>query len=132
MLRDLVVNLVDNALRATPRDGQVNVRVANDGEHCVLRVEDTGPGIPASQRELVFERFYRLRSDDSEGSGLGLAIVKEIVAAHGGTISLSDRSEGSGLVVEVRLPGAGGPAASGADVAEGRRPPFEETVLHPG
>ncbi|MDB5026768.1 MAG: integral rane sensor signal transduction histidine kinase [Candidatus Eremiobacteraeota bacterium] len=132
MLRDLIVNVVDNALRATPQDGHVTVSVTDDGEYSLFRVEDTGPGIPVAHRELVFERFYRLRSDDSEGSGLGLAIVKEIVAAHGGTISLSDRADGPGLVVEVRLPGAVDRAGSGPDVAEGRRPPLEEPVLHPG
>lgn len=131
MLRDLVVNLVDNALRATLPGGHVTVSVCDDGAAAVLRVEDTGPGIPAAQRGLVFERFYRLRSDDSEGSGLGLAIVKEIVAAHGGTISLSDRRDGPGLAVEVRFPMRGAEPRLGADLAEGRRAPLEEPVFHP-
>jgi two-component system sensor histidine kinase TctE len=131
MLRDLVVNLVDNAVRATPAGSSVTVAVMNDDECCVLRVEDTGPGIPPEERALVFERFYRGQADMWEGSGLGLAIVKEIVAAHGGTISLQDRSGACGLVVEVRFPRSDEPAPSGSDVAEGRRAPFQEPILHP-
>jgi len=123
-LRDLVLNLIDNAIRYTQPGGRVTVKVARDGDECVLRVEDTGPGIPASQRALVFERFYRIPGSDSDGSGLGLAIVREILAAHGGTIALLDRGEHGGLVVEVRLP-------SSPDVAEGRRPPLQEVALGP-
>jgi two-component system sensor histidine kinase TctE len=96
-----------------------------------LRVEDTGPGIPAAQRALVFERFYRIPGGDTEGSGLGLAIVKEIVDAHRGTIVLRDRSDGPGLVIEVRLPVAVESSPSAADVGEGGRPPLEEPVLGP-
>ena len=129
MLRDLVVNLVDNAMRYTPAGGHVTVTVARDAGACILRVEDTGPGIPPEQRSLVFERFYRVAGGESEGSGLGLAIVKEIVDAHDGTVVLRGRSDGSGLIVEVRLPAAATP--SGADVAEGGRPPFEQPVLGP-
>ena len=132
MLRDLVVNLVDNAVRATPPGSSVTVAVLNDDDCCVLRVEDTGPGIPPEERTLVFERFYRRHADAWEGSGLGLAIVNEIVAAHGGTISLHDRSSGCGLVAEVRFPRGGEPPPSGTDVAEGRRAPFQEPILDPG
>ncbi|MBV8750425.1 MAG: sensor histidine kinase [Candidatus Eremiobacteraeota bacterium] len=129
MLRDLIVNLVDNAVRYTPPGGQVTVTVDRDPDACVLRVEDTGPGIPAAQRALVFERFYRVPGGDSEGSGLGLAIVKEIVDAHGAAIDLRER-EGGGLVVAVRFPVAEEPL-SGAGVAEAGRTPREEPVLGP-
>lgn len=131
MLRDLIVNLVDNAVNYTPSGGQVTVTVARDADACVLRVEDTGPGIPEAQRQLVFERFYRIPGSEVEGSGLGLAIVKEIVDAHLGTIALRARAEGRGLVVEVRFPPAEDDSPSGADVAESGRPPFEEPVLSP-
>jgi two-component system, OmpR family, sensor histidine kinase TctE len=130
-LRDLIVNLVDNAVRYTPPGGQVNVTVVREPDACLLRVEDTGPGIPEAQRALVFERFYRISGSDTEGSGLGLAIVKEIVDAHGATITLGDRSEGHGLVVEVRWHVAAEDATLRADVAEGGRTPLEEPVFGP-
>jgi two-component system sensor histidine kinase TctE len=103
MVRELMLNLVDNALRYAPAAGIVTVALSQDGNWCVLRVEDNGPGIPAVERALVFERFYRILGRGPEGSGLGLAIVKEIVESSGGTITLTDPRVGSGLVVEVRL-----------------------------
>jgi len=124
MLRDLIVNVVDNAIRATPPGGLVTVGVDGDDATVRLRVEDTGPGIAAAQRERVFERFYRVRADDSEGSGLGLAIVREIVLAHGGSITLHDRASGPGLVLEVRLPRARTTGPLSPDVAEGWRAPL--------
>ena len=127
LLRDLIVNLVDNAVRYTPRGGHVTVGAGRDGDACVLRVEDTGPGIPAEQRALVFERFYRVPGNEADGSGLGLAIVKEIADAHGATVTLHDRP-GGGLIVDVRWPAA---ERSGADVAEGGRAPLQEPVLGP-
>lgn len=108
MLREMLVNLVDNALRYTPPGGSVTVALDQDGDAAVLRVQDTGPGIPAAEREQVFERFYRRQENatpehPTEGSGLGLAIVKEVVDAAGGAITLRDPPTGTGLVVEVRL-----------------------------
>jgi two-component system sensor histidine kinase TctE len=104
MLRELVLNVVDNALRYVPPGGVVTVTVGYETDRCVLRVEDDGPGIPARERALVFERFYRVLGNGAEGSGLGLAIVKEIVESSGGTIALCDPHRGTGLVVDVRLP----------------------------
>lgn len=111
LLRELVVNLVENALRHGPSGGAVRVTLDRRGAQALLIVEDEGPGIPEAERERVFERFHRLAPATVEGTGLGLAIVREIVAAHGGTISLSDRSGGPGLRVLVELPVAdlGGP-----------------------
>ncbi len=126
LLRDLIVNVVDNAVRYTPAGGTVTVSAQREDDgSAVLRVEDTGPGIPAAQRALVFERFYRVPGNEADGSGLGLAIVKEIADAHHATVTLAAGAEG-GLVVEVRwLPAS----ASGADVGEGGRAPLEEPVL---
>jgi two-component system sensor histidine kinase TctE len=103
MLRELVLNVVDNALRYVPPAGIVTVAIEQDAQTCVLRVEDNGPGIPVRERPLVFERFYRVLGSNTDGSGLGLAIVKEIVESNGGTVSLTNPASGSGLVVEVRL-----------------------------
>ena len=104
LLRDLVDNLIDNAVRYTPPGGTVTVRClrAPDGAG-MLAVEDSGPGIALHQRAQVFQRFMRL-DDAIPGSGLGLAIVRDIAQAHGARIDLADGADGTGLVVTVRFP----------------------------
>ncbi|WP_151445471.1 sensor histidine kinase [Lacisediminimonas profundi] len=84
MLRELLNNLVDNALRYTPAGGSVTIRVRvdEDAGRAFLEVEDTGPGIPPAERSHIFERFYRILGSQTEGSGLGLAIVREIAQQH--------------------------------------------------
>jgi two-component system sensor histidine kinase TctE len=103
MVREVILNLVDNALRYVPAGGVATVALSQDADMRLLRAEDNGPGIPAAERGLVFERFYRILGSRAEGSGRGLAIVKEIVDSSGGTITLGDPKFGSGLVVDVRL-----------------------------
>ncbi|CAH0240971.1 Sensor protein QseC [Massilia sp. Bi118] len=88
MLRELLSNLIDNALRYTPAGGSVTVRVRSDGELALLEVEDTGPGIAPGERPRVFERFYRILGSSASGSGLGLAIVREIAQQHGAEIEI--------------------------------------------
>lgn len=90
MLRELLSNLIDNALRYTPTGGSVTVRVRTDegGGLAILEVEDTGPGIPATERSHVFERFYRILGSNVSGSGLGLAIVREIAQQHGAEVDI--------------------------------------------
>lgn len=90
MLRELLSNLIDNALRYTPEGGSVTVRVRADvvEELAILEVEDTGPGIPLSERSHVFERFYRILGSNVEGSGLGLSIVREIAQQHGASVDI--------------------------------------------
>ncbi len=88
MLRELLSNLIDNALRYTPQGGSVTVRMRRDGEHALLEVEDTGPGIAPGERAHVFERFYRILGSNVQGSGLGLAIVREIAQQHGAEIDI--------------------------------------------
>jgi two-component system sensor histidine kinase TctE len=101
MLHELVANLVDNAIRYTPPGGMVTAAVLGSASGVTLRVEDNGPGIPADQRERVFERFYRLHDDGPGGSGLGLPIVREIAAASRADVRLSDPPSGNGLIVSV-------------------------------
>ena len=79
----LVRNLADNALRYSPPGARVELRVVHDGGGALLQVDDAGPGIPAEDRERVFDRFYRRASGDETGSGLGLAIVRSIAERHG-------------------------------------------------
>jgi two-component system sensor histidine kinase TctE len=92
LVRELVRNLVDNALQYTPAGGTVTARVTPDpfGQVVVLQVEDTGPGIAPAERELVFQPFYRALGTNVDGSGLGLAIVHEIANAHGAEITVAD------------------------------------------
>jgi two-component system sensor histidine kinase TctE len=103
-LRDLVDNLVDNAVRYTPPGGTVTVRCHQEAAGSVFAVEDSGPGIPPAKRALVFNRFVRL-DDKTPGSGLGLAIVRDIALAHRARITLADMPGGAGMRVEVRFPG---------------------------
>lgn len=90
MLRELLNNLIDNALRYTPAAGSVTVRVRADveDEYAFLEIEDTGPGIAPAEHAHVFERFYRILGSDAEGSGLGLAIVREIAQQHGADLDI--------------------------------------------
>ncbi len=90
LLRELANNLIDNALRYTPRGGTVTVRVVAAGRRVLLEVEDSGPGIAEAERGLVFERFYRVLGTGVDGSGLGLPIVREIATQHGATIEVDD------------------------------------------
>lgn len=103
MLREMIVNLVDNALRYSKDRGSVTVTLAAVDGEAALTVADDGPGIPVDERDHVFERFYRIAGSTEEGSGLGLAIVREVVENAGGRVTLGDGAAG-GLVVEVRLP----------------------------
>jgi signal transduction histidine kinase len=100
----LLSNLIDNALRYTPRGGRIDVAVDRDDDHATLTVADTGPGSAPEARERVFDRFYRGENGEETGSGLGLSIVKRIADAHQASISLDAPEHGSGLVVRVRFP----------------------------
>jgi two-component system sensor histidine kinase TctE len=92
LLRELIRNLVDNALQYTPPGGTATVRVIDDpfGQVVVLQVEDSGPGIAPAEREKVFQPFYRSLGTDVDGSGLGLAIVREIAQQHRAEVTLED------------------------------------------
>lgn len=103
MIREAMVNLVDNALRYTPQGGSVVVSVRVETGSGVFCVEDSGPGIPPEEREKVLERFYRVPGTEGDGSGIGLSIVREVVDGAGGTLTFS-RACAGGLKVEMRLP----------------------------
>ena len=99
LLKEMVRNLIDNALNYTPssetQPGVVTARVCGDAQTgWRLEVEDSGPGIAASERERVFEPFYRALGNEADGSGLGLAIVREIAVKHHAQVSISDTHEG--------------------------------------
>lgn len=124
LLKEMIRNLLDNAVAYTPSSAQqpgvVTARVLSDpfGSALVLQVEDTGPGIPAAERELVFQPFYRVLGTNVDGSGLGLPIVLEIARQHGAAIEIEDARAGHsppGTRVTVRF---GADAADAADAAE--------------
>ena len=102
LLRDLIDNLIDNAVRYTPAGGTVTVRCHRDGAYGVLEVEDSGPGIAAALRDKVFQRYVRL-DDKSAGNGLGLAIVRDVAQAHGAQVTLGEGAGGRGQLVTVRF-----------------------------
>lgn len=104
LLREMLNNLLDNAIRYTKPGGQVTVQIRQETGGTVLSVEDSGPGIPESERERVFERFYRVLGTGVDGCGLGLAIVREIAERHGAEVSLGQRAGGSGTVVRIIFP----------------------------
>ena len=100
----LIRNIVDNAIRYTPPNGEVTVTILEAGSNIILRVADTGTGIPLELRERVFERFYRILGTKASGSGLGLAIVHQISTLHHATITLTTPTNGIGLQFDVAFP----------------------------
>lgn len=88
LLREMINNLLDNALRYTPEEGRVTARVAPQGDFVLLEIEDSGIGISEDEAHKVFDRFYRVEGTGVEGSGLGLAIVREIAELHRAAASL--------------------------------------------
>lgn len=108
-IKQVIVNLVDNAINYTPAGGKVNVRAFAENSHAVFEVADTGVGIPEASIARVFERFYRVdkaRSRDVGGAGLGLSIVRSICQAHGAEIKVQS-APGKGSCFQVFLPRAG-------------------------
>jgi two-component system OmpR family sensor kinase len=110
-LRVMFNNLIDNATKYTPGGGRVDVCLGVENGSPIVEIADNGPGIPAEERERVFDRFYRVGvtanrvRTDVAGSGLGLAIVRRIAAQHGATVSLAESKSG-GLLVSIQFKGA--------------------------
>jgi two-component system, OmpR family, sensor kinase len=102
ILRMILKNALDNAVRYTPPTGEVTLRLAREDGDAVIQVVDTGPGIPAEQRERVFDPFYRLPGSAGDGSGLGLAIAREAALRLGGSVALDAGAGGVGLVFSYR------------------------------
>jgi len=110
-LRELINNLLDNAIRYSRNGGKVTVRVLGEPTPRVA-ISDDGPTIPHAERERIFERFHRLLGDHASGSGLGLAIVREIATLHDATITLDDDADGVGNRFTVAFPAAPSLASS--------------------
>jgi len=104
LMRDLLDNLLENAIRYTPEGGRITLRTLIDGDSSMMIVEDNGPGITPAEREHVFQRFYRVPGAAGDGSGLGLSIVLEIVNAHSGRVEIGEGPYGEGTRVTVGFP----------------------------
>ena len=107
-LKQVIVNLLDNAIKYTPEGGEIELAVWSGNGTAFIEIKDTGPGIPEAAVPHVFERFYRadeVHSRDIEGAGLGLAIVQSIASAHGGSVSVTNAPD-RGCRVTVTLPRA--------------------------
>lgn len=115
-LHEMCINLIENAILYTQQGGKVTVRLENTDSD-VLIVEDNGPGIPESERERVFERFYRPLGNGVDGSGLGLAIVREIADAHGAVVTLSSGPNSVGTMFSIKFPGVGATLTPAAGTA---------------
>lgn len=114
-IRQVVTNLLSNALKFTPSGGTVRVELRRKGAEAVVRVRDRGPGIPPDELPHVFDRFFRGRGARARGSGIGLTVARELVLAHGGEIVV-ESEPGRGTTFTVRLPLA--PAAPGSGVGD--------------
>lgn len=105
MIKDLLFNIIDNAIKYNKPNGKVDISLKKDNNLCIIKVKDTGIGIPEEEQDKIFERFYMVdksRSKKLGGSGLGLSIVKHIVKYHNGKVSLSSKlNEGTEIVVEI-------------------------------
>jgi two-component system phosphate regulon sensor histidine kinase PhoR len=101
-LEQVLVNILDNAIKYTPENGKILINWVKDGKWVALKVTDNGPGIPHEHHARLFERFYRVdkaRSREQGGTGLGLAIVKHIMQGHGGTVAVeSELGKGSTFI----------------------------------
>lgn len=106
LMAQVMFNLLDNARKFAPEGSAITVTARRAGPQVVVEVADQGPGIPAAERGLVFDKFYRIRGGDRQvaGTGLGLAICKGFVEAHGGTIEIGDGPDGRGAAIRVSLP----------------------------
>ena len=124
-LNQILYNLIDNAMKYTPDGGRIRVSLTEEGDTLVWRVQDNGIGIPAADREHIFERFYRVdkaRSRETGGTGLGLSIVKQMVGMHGGTIQVESKP-GEGSLFTVIFPRTGGMTPAGKLGGDGENRP---------
>ena len=105
-LHQVITNLLTNALKFTPADGRVTVSTGSNGTEAVLRVTDTGAGIPADDLPRIFDRFFRgQQAAQISGSGIGLAVAAELVQAHGGRLTAASEL-GRGTQMTLSLPSA--------------------------
>jgi two-component system sensor histidine kinase KdpD len=106
LIEHVLVNLIENAAKYSPPQTTIRVRARRDGQSIAVEVADEGIGVPAGERERIFDKFYRVQRGDRQGAGtgLGLSICKGIVEAHGGHIAATSPVQGQGAVFTVTFP----------------------------
>ncbi len=106
LIEQVLVNILDNAVKHSPAGGRIVIEAAREGDEVSVRVSDQGPGIPPAARESVFDMFYRVRTGDQQaaGTGLGLSICRGLIAAHGGRIEALEGPGGRGTTIAFQLP----------------------------
>lgn len=105
LLEQVLVNLLENAARYSPNGSSIGIRARHEQGELVIEVSDEGPGIPESDREKVFDPFYRVSKQDTKsGTGLGLSICRGIIRAHGGEVEADSAADGKGALFRLRLP----------------------------
>ncbi|HPQ96562.1 MAG: HAMP domain-containing histidine kinase [Thiothrix sp.] len=136
LLAQVITNLLDNAVKYTPSGGAIRLEARRDGSNLLVRVADTGIGIPPDKRERVFERFVRLdNARSSPGNGLGLSLVKAVADMHGGSIALGDNQPGLVVSMSFPLPAAGMVSMPGPDdtpARSGTGTPWPGEPVQPG
>ncbi|MBC7756766.1 MAG: sensor histidine kinase N-terminal domain-containing protein [Bdellovibrio sp.] len=105
LLRELINNLIDNAIRYTPLGGRITVGIRQENKAIIFEVQDDGIGLESENQALIFERFYRVLGTQQDGCGLGLTIVQEIAERHGATVSVMSNGPGKGSLFIVRFNG---------------------------
>ena len=121
-LKQVIVNLLDNAIKYSPKGAEITLSTRAAEGQAVLEVADRGPGIPEEALPQIFDRFFRadsVRTHSINGAGLGLSIVRSICLAHGGSVEAANRRRG-GCRITVRVPLAAGPATPAAGRSHGR------------
>jgi two-component system sensor histidine kinase TctE len=108
-IKQLIGNLLDNALLYTQEEGKVAVSITSDSNKIILSIKDNGPGIPNAEREKIFERFYRIDGSTGIGSGLGLAIVREVARNHDAQIIIENNDNSNGTVIKIAFPNSENP-----------------------
>ncbi|MBK8780937.1 MAG: GHKL domain-containing protein [Anaerolineales bacterium] len=106
-IRQVIFNLLSNALRHTPEGGKISIKTLSDGKEITVLIEDTGDGLSPDEAASVFNRFYRAdksRSRETGGTGLGLSIVKAIIEAHGGRVKAQSDGKGLGSTFSFSIP----------------------------
>jgi heavy metal sensor kinase len=103
VLRQAVINLVDNAIKFSPLEGDIRIRIAETAKDAVIEVRDAGPGIPDELRVRIFDRFFRGGDEGAGGTGLGLSIARGAVEANGGKLTL-EPAEGTGSIFRITMP----------------------------
>ncbi|MCH5218639.1 MAG: response regulator [Muribaculaceae bacterium] len=126
----ILMNLVSNAVKNTPQGGEIRISLESDGQNAMIKVTDTGVGIPDPDKVRIFERFYQVQGNTTSGSGVGLHLTQQLVLLHGGEITVGDNPHGQGTCFSITIPLRQTEAEVVAQEVENLRPLEERQVIH--